>query len=74
MAIAQIGPLTILLEAFATAVGAGVVIGSVAVGVDGLWKQKPIREIERHALIGGYVGGATGAVFALIDVILRYGM
>ena len=71
---AQIGPLTTLLEAAATAVGAGVVLGSVAVGIRGLWVRWPVRKIERRALSGSYMGGAAGAVAALADVVIRYGI
>lgn len=74
MVVAQIGPLTAMLEAFATAVGAGAVIGSVAVGVRGLWARRSIQDIELQALSGGYVGGAGGAVLALIDVVISYGI
>jgi len=74
MGLAQIGPLTTVLEAVATAVGAGAVLGSVAVGVRGLWGRRPIHDIELRALPGGYVGGAGGAIFALIDTVIRYGI
>ena len=36
MALAQIGPLTTIFEAVATAVGAGVVLGSVGMGSVGV--------------------------------------
>jgi len=71
--LAQIGPLTTMLEAFAAA-GAGAVIGSVAVGIRGLWARRSIRDIELQALSGGYVGGAGGAVLVLLDVVIRYGV
>lgn len=74
MAIAHIGPLTTVLEVAATAVGAGAVLGSVATGIRGLWARRPIREIERHALTGGYAGGAAGALSVIVDAILRYGI
>ena len=74
MVVAQIGPLTAMLEAFATAVGAGAVIGSVAVGIRGLWGRRSIQDVELQALSGGYVGGAGGAVLALIDVVISYGI
>lgn len=69
----QIGPLTTLSEAAATAVGAGVILGSVAVGVCGVFLGSPKRQIESLALFGGYLGGAAGGFFALVDAILRYG-
>lgn len=70
--LAQIGPLTALSEAAATAVGAGVVLGSVAAGTRKLLSRKAKREIENSALIGGYVGGIAGGFLALLDALLRY--
>lgn len=72
--LAQIGPLTTLSEAAATAVGAGVVLGSVAWGIRGILKRRPLREAERQALFGGYIGGAGGAFLAFLDAALRYGL
>jgi len=74
MALAQIGPLTSLAEAAATAVGAGVVLGSVAVGSIGLLLGWSRGDIERRALPDGYVGGAVGALLLLVDLALRYGV
>lgn len=74
MLLVQIGPLTTMLEAFAAAVGAGAVTGSVAVGIRGLWARGSIQDIELQALSGGYIGGAGGAVLVLIDVVIRYGI
>ena len=71
MTLAQIGPLTALSEAAATAVGAGVVLGSVSVGIIGLLAGWAAQRVELRALAGGYVGGAVGAVLALVDVVLR---
>jgi hypothetical protein len=74
MAVAQIGPLTAVVEALATAVGAGVVLGGVAAGIWGLARGSSRVEIEGSALFNGYAGGGFGAVVALVDVILRYGV
>lgn len=74
MPLAQIGPLTTLIEVAATAVGAGIVLCSVAAGISGFAERKPKDEIEERALKGGYLGGGIGAVFVLVDVILRYGI
>lgn len=73
VAFAQIGPFTTVLEAVATAVGAGVVLGTVTMGVIGLALRWPRAELERRALSDGYVGGAVGALVVLWDVALRYG-
>ena len=74
MVIAQIGPLTGVLEALATAVGAGVVLGGVAAGILGLVRRSTRVEIEEGALFSGYAGGGVGAAFALADLILRYAL
>ncbi|MDX6601225.1 MAG: hypothetical protein QOF13_427 [Solirubrobacterales bacterium] len=74
MGLAQIGLLTTVIEAAETAVGAGVVLCSVAVGVWGLAARRPIGQIEEWALKGGYFGGGFGAVLALGDAALRYGV
>jgi hypothetical protein len=73
MALAQIGPLTATLEAAAASVGAGVVLGSVALGVARLALGWPRHRIERRALTDGYLGGMFGAIIAVLDLLLRYG-
>jgi hypothetical protein len=72
--LAQIGPLTTLSETAATAIGAGVVLGSVVAGIGGLLFRRSKSEVESGALFGGYAGGAAGGFLALLDVALRYGV
>jgi hypothetical protein len=72
MKVAQIGPLTSVIEALATAVGAGVVLCGVAAGIWGLAHESSRADLERDALFSGYIGGGIGAIFALADMILRY--
>jgi hypothetical protein len=72
VSLAQIGPLTTLFEAAAASVGAGIVLGSVAIGAARLAAGWPRQRIERRALTDGYLGGVIGAAIAVIDVILRY--
>lgn len=74
MDLAQIGPLTAVIEALATAVGAGVVLCGVAAGIWGLTQESSRADLEEDALVSGYVGGGVGAAFALVDLILRYGL
>jgi hypothetical protein len=73
MSLAQIGPFTAVLEAVATAVGAGAVLVSALTGAAGLILRRSRHWAERYALIGGYLGGGAGAALALADFILRYG-
>jgi len=46
-----------VIEALATAVGAGVVLGGVAAGIWGLARGSSRTEIEESALFNGYAGG-----------------
>jgi hypothetical protein len=72
MALAQIGPLTTVLEVAATAVGASVVLLSVAAGIFGLAWGRSRQEVEDGAAVGGFVGGGIGVAAVLIDLALRY--
>lgn len=74
MSPAQIGPLTTIFEAIATAVGAGIVLGSVGVGIVRLALGVSRTRVEGNALIDGYVGGAFGAAIALVDIGVRYAL
>jgi hypothetical protein len=72
MALAQIGPLTSVLEQVAMALAAGAVIASSAMGVVGLVARRSSTELERHAVGDGYIGAAVGALAALLDSIIVY--
>ena len=72
MELAQIGPLTTMLEAVAASVGAGIVLGSVSIGATRLARGWALQRIELRALTDGYLGG-VGAIAAVIDIALRYG-
>jgi hypothetical protein len=63
-----------VVEALATAVGAGVVLGSVAAGIWGLIQGSPRADLEKDALAHGYLGGSVGAALALVDLIVRYAL
>jgi hypothetical protein len=73
MTFAQIGPLTAGIEALATAVGAGIVLGSLAIGVARLLSGQSRQVLEAHVLTDGLIGGISGVVIACIDVAIRYG-
>jgi hypothetical protein len=73
MVFAQVGPLTAVFEALATAVGAGALLGSFAIGTFGLVARWPRQELADRALTDGYFGGVLGASVAVLDLILRYG-
>jgi hypothetical protein len=70
MPLAQIGPLTTVLEDIATSVGAGILVGTVAIGAVGFVLGWSRQSLERRALTDGYLGGLLGATAALIDLVL----
>lgn len=72
MALAQIGPLTSLIESAAAAVGAGMLLGSFALGIQGLLRKLSAQGLERWALRGGYFGGVAGVLVILADIMIRY--
>lgn len=53
------GPITTFLEAAATAVGVGLVLGGFVAGLAGLLRGVAREELELLALKGGYVGAAA---------------
>jgi hypothetical protein len=72
MALAQVGPLTATFEAFAAAIGAGIVLGGFVGGVSGLVAKWGVQEFERKTLHAGYLGGVAGALAVLADLIANY--
>ena len=72
MAFAQIGPATRLLEALATAVGAGVLLGGVFMGMAGIAAGWSSEDLARRSLRDGYLGSLGGIACVAIDLLLRY--
>ena len=70
MAFAQVGPLTTAFELLATVVGAGIVLGSFALGVFRLAMRQPRAELEGRVLTDGYVGGLAGLFLMTIDLVI----
>jgi len=64
--------MTTVLESVATAVGAGIVMGSFVMGTVGMVAGRSRRDLEKRALRDGYVGGAVAAVLLIFDLALRY--
>jgi hypothetical protein len=73
MSIGQVGPFTTAIETMATAVGAGILLGSFAMGAIGLLAGRPRRVLEARGLTDGYYGGLFAIGFVLVDLALRYG-
>ena len=73
MALGQIGLLTNAAEALATAVGAGMLLGSFGIGALGLVAGRSRRALEERVLTDGYFGGILGMILAMVDLVVRYG-
>lgn len=73
MVLSQIGSLTSALETLATAVGAGMLLGSFALGSLALLGGKPRQHLERRVLADGYYGGILATLLAVADLALSYG-
>jgi hypothetical protein len=71
MALAQIGMLTGALEAVATAVGSGLLIGSFTIGTGRFLLGYSRSVLETHALTDGYSGGLLSICLILIDLGFR---
>lgn len=72
MLLAQIGPLTSLMESTAAAVGAGMLLGGFLTGLVGLIRAWPRRQFDARVLWYGYAGGVGAAVVMLADITFRY--
>jgi hypothetical protein len=72
MALGQIGLFTTVVEALATALGAGILLGGFVVGSIGIVAGWPRPLLDERVLAFGYLGGIVGAALAFIDLILRY--
>lgn len=70
MSIAAVGPVSAAVEALASAVAAGGVLGSFLLGIVGFIAGRPREELAVRALTDGYAGGAFGAGAVLLDLIL----
>jgi hypothetical protein len=73
MVSAQIGLLTGTAEALATAIGAGMLLGSFVLGSLGLLYGQARQDLERRVLTDGYYGGIFGTLLTVADLASRYG-
>ena len=72
MVLAQVGPLTAVMESLATAVAAGGLLAAFSVGAFGTVAGWPRPALEARALTDSYVGGGFALVATLVDTGLRY--
>jgi hypothetical protein len=70
--LANVGPTTATLEALASLIGAGLIVGGFAGGLVSLLCGDPRSEIEQAALNGGYLGGAFGLVLLAVDILEKH--
>jgi hypothetical protein len=70
--LASIGPTTAVLEALASSVGAGLVVGGFLGGVGGFLSSRSLDGSERSALSGSYLGGATGLATLIFDIVWKH--
>jgi hypothetical protein len=69
--VAEAGPVTSGVQAAATAIGAGILLGGFVTGLVGLllsWEQ---RRSDRRVVRGGYLGGLIVAIVAIFEAGLR---
>jgi hypothetical protein len=69
---ANIGSTVAVLEAAASAVGAGLVVGGFAGGIAGAVLRWPRAKAEREVLRSSYAVGALGLGFLAIDIVRKH--
>ena len=70
--IASAGPLTGIFEAVATSIGAGIVVGSFALGGLSFANGWPRTKSEGLTLVGGHIGGLVGLLLLSIDTLAKH--
>jgi hypothetical protein len=61
-----------MIEAAATVVAAGIILGGFVMGVAGFLAGWPRQELDERVLTDGYLGGLVGVSVAVIDLVFRY--
>jgi hypothetical protein len=69
---ASVGPFTGVLEAVATSIGAGILVGGFVLGVIGSARRRPRKAIEAMAFVGGNFGGLVGLSLLTTDTLAKY--
>lgn len=63
-----VGPISALLEASATAVGVGMVLGGFLAGLRGLLWERARSRVEQDVVNAGYIGAAFCLVVRLVEM------
>lgn len=74
MALAQIGPLTELVEMAAAAVAAGMLLGGFLAGLAGLVRSWPRRDFDRIVVQAGYLGGVVSTCIIAADIMFHHAL
>ena len=69
--IAHIGFATSVIEAVATSVGAGILLGGYVAATGAMLRGRSRKEVESTAFRDGYIGGTFGMCCLLWDLLLR---
>ena len=69
--IAHIGFATSAIEALATSIGAGIVIGGFVAATGAMLRGRSRKDVESTALRDGYIGGGLGMFCLLWDLLVR---
>jgi hypothetical protein len=64
----EVGPISALLEASATAVGVGMVLGGFFAGLRGLLQESARGRVEQDVVDAGYIGAAFCLVVRLVEM------
>lgn len=72
MALAQIGPLTDLMQSVAAGVGAAMLLSGFAAGLLGLVRSWPKAQFDARVVEFSYLGGSGGIMVILVDITLRH--
>lgn len=70
--LASTGPTTAVLEALASSVGAGLVVGGFLGGVGGFLSSRSLDRSEKSALSGSYLGGTAGLLALVFDIFWKH--
>jgi hypothetical protein len=69
---ANAGPLTGAFEELATAIGAGIVVGSFVAGIASFVSRRLRQPSEKWTVTGGYFGGGLALMLLTVDIVRKH--